>query len=109
MLQSLVSKQDLDPDCLRVDSTIDRADEENDIQYQYWGSRLMDLHDEIENPKPRGYLESWMERKSGARHVMMAPLAGVMIAVILGMFGLAVSIFQAWVGYQQWKHPVTDG
>lgn len=107
ILRSLVSKQSLDPDCLRFETAIDRADDEHDIKYQYWGSRLMDLYDEIENPKPRGLLEQWMERKSGARYVMMATLAGVMIAVVLGLLGLAVSIFQAWVGYQQWKHPVT--
>lgn len=107
ILRSLVSKQNLDPDCLRFETAIDRADDENDIKYQYWGSRLMDLYDEIENPKPRGLLEKWMERKSGARYVMMATLAGVMIAVVLGLLGLVVSIFQAWVGYQQWKHPVT--
>lgn len=106
MLRSLVSKEELDPDCLRFETAIDRADDEQDIKYQYWGSRLMDLYDEIENPKPRGFLELWMERKSGARYVMMATLAGVMIAVVLGLLGLAVSIFQAWVGYQQWKHPV---
>jgi hypothetical protein len=68
----------------------------------------MNLYSEIENPKPRGFLGQCMERKSGARHVMMATLAGVMIAVILGLLGLGVSIFQAWVGYQQWKHPVAD-
>lgn len=107
ILRSLVSKQSLDPDCLRFETAIDRDDDEHDIKYQYWGSRLMDLYDEIENPKPRGLLEKWMERKSGARYVMMATLAGVMIAVVLGLLGLAVSIFQAWVGYQQWKHPVT--
>lgn len=107
MLRSLVSKQNLDPDCLRFETLMTRSDDENDIKYQYWASRLMDLYDEIENPKPRGLLEQWMERKSGARYVMMATLAGVMIAVVLGLLGLAVSIFQAWVGYQQWKHPVT--
>jgi hypothetical protein len=108
-LCSLVAKQNLDPDCLRFETRIDRAEDETDIKYQYWGSRLMDLYDEIENPKPRGLLEQSMERKSGARYVMMATLAGIMIAVVLGLLGLAVSIFQAWVGYQQWKHPVTEG
>lgn len=107
MLRSLVSKHSLDPDCLRFETAIGRADDEHDIKYLYWGSRLMDLYDEIENPTPRGLLEKWMERKSGARYVMMATLAGVMIAVVLGLLGLVVSIFQAWVGYQQWKHPVT--
>jgi len=37
---------------------------------------------------------------------MMATLIGVMMAVTLGLLGLAVAIFQAWVAYQQWKHPV---
>ena len=37
---------------------------------------------------------------------MMATLAGVLFALILGMAGLAVSGYQAWVGYQQWQHPV---
>lgn len=107
MLRSLVSKQNLDPDLLRFDTAINRA--EHNLKYQYWGSRLMDLYDEIENPKPRGLLEQWIERKSGARYIMMATLAGVVIAVVLGLLGLAIGIFQAWVGYQQWKHPVADG
>jgi len=67
------------------------------------------LYDELENPTPRGFFEKWLERRSGARYVMMATLTGVVIAIILGMFGLAVSIFQAWVGWQQWKHPITSG
>jgi len=66
----------------------------------------MDLYDEIENPKPRSWVEKWVERRSGARYVMMATLIGVIIAVILGLLGLAVGGFQAWVGYQQWQHPV---
>ncbi len=37
---------------------------------------------------------------------MMATLGGVVIAIILDALSLAVSIFQAWVGYQPWKHPV---
>ncbi|KAJ4387900.1 hypothetical protein N0V93_008503 [Gnomoniopsis smithogilvyi] len=106
MLRSLVSKEQLDPDCLRFEAVISRTDEENDIKYQYWASRLMDLYDEVENPKARGFLEQWMERKSGARYVMMATLAGVVVAVVLGFLGLVVGIFQAWVGYQQWRHPI---
>lgn len=42
----------------------------------------MDLYDEVENPKARGFLELWIERKSCARYAMMATLAGVVIAVI---------------------------
>ncbi|KAK1756989.1 hypothetical protein QBC47DRAFT_378211 [Echria macrotheca] len=108
MLRSLVSKQALDPDCLRFGSTSYRREGENDIKYQYWGSRIMDLYDEIENPRPRGYLETWLERRSKARHVMLATLVGVMIAIFLGMCGLVVGVFQAWVSYQAWQHPVVS-
>jgi hypothetical protein len=91
---------------LRFGSAAYRTREEGDISFQYWGSRLMDLYDEVENPKPRGLLETWLEQRSKARHVMMATLVGVAIAILLGMGGLAVAIFQAWVAYQAWKHPV---
>lgn len=105
-----MSKKGFDPDILRlVDSSLYRSAVEQPISYQYWGSRLMDLRDELENPTPRGFVEKWMERKSGSRYVMMATLAGVIIAVLLGFLGLAVSLFQAWVGWQQWKHPIGNG
>jgi hypothetical protein len=35
----------------------------------------------------------------------MTTMIGVFIAVLIGLLSLAVSCFQAWVGYQQWKHP----
>ncbi|RYP28250.1 hypothetical protein DL767_007300 [Monosporascus sp. MG133] len=108
LLRSLVSKQSFDPDCLRFGSALFRRYHENDITYQYWGSRLMDLYEEIENPKPRGLLETWLEQRSKARHVMLATLVGVIIAIILGVFGLLVGIFQAWVSYHAWKYPVNS-
>lgn len=54
-------------------------------------------------------MQKWAERKSGARYVMLATLIGVVIAVILGMASLALGGYQAWVGYQQWQHPVSTG
>jgi hypothetical protein len=69
----------------------------------------MDLYDELENPRPRGMLGAWLEKRSKSRHVMLATWIGVAIAIILGLFGLAVGIFQAWVSYQAWKYPVNGG
>ena len=106
LLRSLISKESFDPDCVRYGPESYRRNGEEEIKYQHFGSRLMDLYEEIENPSPRGFLEKWLERKSGARYVMLATLAGVVIAIVLGMLGLAVGIFQAWVAYESWKHPV---
>lgn len=103
MLRSLISRDKFDPDMARI---VDLSGLDEPVRYQYWGSRLLDLHDEIENPTPRGFFEKWVERKSGARYAMMATLIGLFIAILLGALGLVVSIFQAWVGWQQWQHPV---
>ena len=108
LLLSLISRSSFDPDCLRFDSASIRNDDEKDIAYHYFGERLAELYDELENPTPRGPFEKWLERKSGARYVMLATLIGVIFAVILGMAGLAVGGYQAWIGYQQWQHPVSN-
>ncbi len=108
LLFSLTSTSSFDSDCLRFDSTSIRNNDEKDIAYHYLGERLAELYDELENPTPRGSFEKWLERRSGARYVMLATLIGVIFAVILGMEGVAVGAYQAWIGYQKWKHPVSS-
>jgi hypothetical protein len=76
--------------------------------YPYFGTRLAELYNEVQNPTPRGRFYPWLERKSGARYVMMATMIGVFIAIVIGILGLGLASFQAWVSYQQWKHPVHD-
>ena len=108
LLQSLVSTASFDPDCIRYATDI-RAADEKEIPYHYFGSRLADLYEELENPQPRGWGEKWLERKSGNRYLMMATLIGVITAVFLGFAGLAVSSYQTWLTYQAWKYPVSVG
>ncbi|KAM6485841.1 hypothetical protein HDV62DRAFT_261248 [Trichoderma sp. SZMC 28011] len=109
ILCDLVSKKSFDPNCLRYDSAVYRREGEEAASYKYFGGRLVDLFKELEDPSPRGVLEKWLQRKSGARYMMMATLVGVVIAIILGILGLAVGVFQAWVSYEAWKHPVNSG
>lgn len=78
---------------------------EDDIEFKYFGSRMSELLEEIENPAPDGLLEKWLERKSGARYLMLATLIGVLFAVLLGILALAVAIIQTYISYQAWKHP----
>ncbi|KAK4175057.1 hypothetical protein QBC36DRAFT_347400 [Triangularia setosa] len=109
LLRNLVSKSGFDPDILRFKTSglsafeLGPDEREKALRFGIWGSRLMDLYDEIENPKPRSGLDMWLERRSKSRHVMMATIAGVAAAVVLGVLGLAVGIFQAWISWQQWK------
>ncbi|KAK3333050.1 hypothetical protein B0T19DRAFT_115501 [Cercophora scortea] len=103
--RNLVSKHGFDPDSLRFGTVPYERPGEKDsaLRFPIWGSRLMDLYDEIENPKPRGMMDAWLERRSKSRHVMLATIAGVIAAVILGTLTLFVSIFQTWISWQQWK------
>lgn len=106
VLSDLVAKQGLDGNCLEYDSITYRKEGEKDISYSYFGHRLLDLFEGLEDPTPRGCLAKWFQRKSGSRHVMMATLVGAIVAVFLGFLALVAAGFQSWVAYQAWKHPV---
>lgn len=107
LLQSLVATEDFDADSTDFVSAALRAEEEREVSYLYFSSRLATLQEELDSPTPRGWVHVWLERKSGNRYVMLATLIGVVFAVILGILSLAVSIYQAWLSYQAWKHPVS--
>lgn len=109
ILLDLVSEQSFDPDFQRYETAACRREGEQEISYTYFGSRLVELFEELEDPSPRWILEKWLQRKSSARYVMTATLVGVIIAIVLGILGLAVGIFQARVAYEAWKHPVGAG
>lgn len=106
LLKSLIKSEKWDPDIRTYEfSTICNEGEEN-IPYYYFASRLSQLQTELENPRPRGWLERQIERRTANRYMMMATLAGVILAVLLGVMALAVSCYQTWIAYQAWQHPV---
>ncbi|KAI2629191.1 hypothetical protein GGS26DRAFT_559777 [Hypomontagnella submonticulosa] len=107
ILRSLVSREKFDPDNCRIDAVSSQHANGGPIRYEYWGARLLRLQNELEHPTPRGIVENWLERRSGSRYIMLVTLAGVFIAILLGILSLSVSIFQAWVSWQQWKHPIS--
>ncbi|KAF2823929.1 hypothetical protein CC86DRAFT_355267 [Ophiobolus disseminans] len=108
LLHSLTSKHGFDKDLLHYESAQYRREDDQETSYEYFGIRLAEIYDEIQNPTPHGRLENWLERKSGTRYMLLATMIGVFIAVILGFLSLGVAMFQAWVAYQQWKHPVKE-
>lgn len=106
VLASLCSTCDFDKDCYRHEWSVVRHDHEKDLPYRYWQERLEALRDEVQNPRPQGLLELWLERRSAPRYTMLATLIGVLIAIILGAAALAVSAYQTWIAYNAWQHPV---
>ncbi|KAK4212787.1 hypothetical protein QBC37DRAFT_345451, partial [Rhypophila decipiens] len=109
LLRGLVAKSTFDPDILRFGTTAYQLPSESmgkinsSGSFPTWGTRLMTLYSELEDPTPRSILDNWLERRSKSRHVMMVTLVGVTVAVLLGVLSLGVSIFQAWISWQEWK------
>ncbi|KAF2823928.1 hypothetical protein CC86DRAFT_468904 [Ophiobolus disseminans] len=107
LLESLVSKNRFDSGLLTLASVPYRKSGDPEVSYTYFGERLVALKDELQSPRPHGWLQERLGRKRDT-YMLMATMVGVFIAVLIGLLGLCVSTFQAWVAYQQWKHPKTE-
>lgn len=100
LLQSLVDGAGFDSEILNGNDNEFIGDDEEKIDFEYLWPRLSEIYQEIQNPRPRGWLANWLERRSGARYVMLATVAGVTFAVLLGMASLAVSSYQSYLAYE---------
>lgn len=105
ILRNSIATDGFDPDCMPPGSSGYRRACETEKTCAHLGSRLEDIYGEIEDPTPRR-LQALAERLSKQRHFMMAAIAGVVVATVLGILSLGVGVFQAWVSFQQWKHRV---
>jgi hypothetical protein len=104
LLDQLVRRHGFDSGLLAYASASYRTSVDSESSYSYFGGRLLALHNEMQSPRPHGWLQERLGRKRDT-YMLMATMIGVFIAVLIGLLSLAVSCFQAWVGYQQWKHP----
>jgi hypothetical protein len=105
---ALIPKYGFDPDLLRGDVSRYRRQDDPKVDHTYFGTRLKEIYDEMQDLTPHHNWANWFHRHSAQRYMMMATMIGVFIAVLIGILGLGISGFQAYVSYQQWKHPVKD-
>ncbi|KAH5436442.1 hypothetical protein HBI47_074680 [Parastagonospora nodorum] len=82
-----------------------RADDDPATAFRFFGVRLKELYEELQAPTPHGWLQRRLKRRSET-YMLMATMYGVIIVVTLGFLSLVAAIFQSWVAWQQWKHPV---
>ncbi|KAI1811033.1 hypothetical protein GGS20DRAFT_593591 [Poronia punctata] len=102
LLDSLIrdDKYKFDVETGRFEFGALRSAGEENIPYVYLADRPDELYQEFHNPRPRSWLDEQLQRRSGARYMMLATLIGVTFAVLLGIVGLALSALQAWIAYQ---------
>lgn len=112
LIAKLVSTEGFDPNVGKHntngtdDNGIELKGEQKEAQkWKYWGSRMLDLYEELQNERPHGTWDVWVERNSKNRHVMIATIIGVFIAVLLGLLSLGLAGLQTWIAYSDWKSP----
>ncbi|KAI9705799.1 MAG: hypothetical protein M1820_005047 [Bogoriella megaspora] len=108
MLKNLIRNHSFDDDIIKYESAAFRNPYERDMDFLYLGQQLQELIEEVEHPRPHGRVSKLIQRNSHSRHMMMATLAGVAFAVLLGFLALIVTSFQTWITWQQWKHPIEN-
>ncbi|KAI0396556.1 hypothetical protein F5Y17DRAFT_89729 [Xylariaceae sp. FL0594] len=108
ILNSLVKDQryKFDAETGRFEFGALRSAGEENISYVYLADRLEELYQELQNPRPRSWLDGHLQRRSGARYMMLATLVGVLFAVLLGIAALVLSAIQTWIAYEAWKRPI---
>ncbi|KAK1975140.1 hypothetical protein LZ30DRAFT_606312 [Colletotrichum cereale] len=107
LLKSYVESGAFDPDIQHFEFGSIKNKGEEVVPFFYLARRLDELHQELLDPGPRGWLERQVERRSSSRHMMMATMIGVLFAVFLGVLSLAVSSYQTYISYQAWQHPIS--
>jgi hypothetical protein len=75
------------------------------VSFTYFRDRLEELYKEFQSPTPHGWLQKRLIRR-GNEYMLTLTMYGVLAAVTLGFLTLVTTIFQSWVAWQQWKHPV---
>ncbi|KAK2022922.1 hypothetical protein LX32DRAFT_629100 [Colletotrichum zoysiae] len=109
LLNSYVDSGAFDPDMQHFEFGSIKNKGEEVVPFFYLARRLGELHQELLDPSPQGWLERQFERRSSSRYMMMATMIGVLFAVLLGSLSLALSSYQTYIAYQAWQHPVSAG
>ncbi|KDN61624.1 hypothetical protein CSUB01_01449 [Colletotrichum sublineola] len=107
LLRSYVESEAFDPAIQNFEFRSIKNKGEEVVPFFYLASRLDELHQELLDPSPRGWLERQFERRSGSRYMMMATMVGIFFAVFLGFLALVVSSYQTYIAYQAWQHPIS--
>lgn len=77
-----------------------------EFQYQYWGQRIVELHEYLMRNPPRSSFARWFERQSTEGNALFIALLALLISIIVGIVSIGLAVFQAWVAWMAWKHPI---
>lgn len=76
------------------------------MQYQYWGERLVILHDLLAKRPPTNKWEKWLRWQSSDANALGIAILALFISIIVGLISIGLSAVQIWIAYMAWKQPV---
>jgi len=105
ILQRLIKKKDFDEACCIHEGYKVFRDTAEDFQYMYWGERLAMLHDLVLGRPPQTSFQRWIRWQTSESNSFLIAISALVISIVVGIFSLGLSGFQAWVAWQAWKYP----
>ncbi|KAH8724910.1 hypothetical protein GQ44DRAFT_772647 [Phaeosphaeriaceae sp. PMI808] len=108
IMRNLVNRIGFDPECNQYSGYKHKStpNAEEDVQYQYWGERLVILHDLLAKRPPTTKWEKWLRWQSSEANALGIAILALFISIIVGLISILLSAVQIWITYKAWKEPV---
>ena len=107
MMEQLVKKENFDPECNHYGG-YKRKDLRlgvEEVQYKYWGERLVILQDLLRERPPTTKWEKWLQWQSSDANAFAIAILALLISIIVGIISIGLSAAQIWIAWMAWKHP----
>ncbi|KAJ4291767.1 hypothetical protein N0V90_009662 [Kalmusia sp. IMI 367209] len=88
-LDKFVRKHRYDPDSRNFERSLRELPD--DFEYKFWGGRLVELLDVVNNPPPTNRIVAWFERHSSERNALTVAILGLFLTVLFGFLGMPIS------------------
>lgn len=108
IMRQLVKRMGFDPECNQYSGYKHKGipNGEEDMQYQYWGERLVILHDLLAKRPPTSKWEKWLRWQSSDANALGIAILALFISIVVGLISIGLSAVQIWIAYMAWKQPV---
>ncbi|KAK0616427.1 hypothetical protein B0T14DRAFT_434869 [Immersiella caudata] len=74
-----------------------------DMEFEYWGDRLLALANLVKEPPPANAVVAWFERHTSERNALTVAILGLFLSALFGFLSVLVGLLQlilAWVAYR---------
>ena len=79
------------------------------LQYYYWGGRISDLLQVVNNPPPpANKVAKWLEGIKGERTILFIAIIGIFLSAFFGMLSVIIGALQLWIAWTTMNNSVVS-